>query len=137
MPPLRRTLPLSVLALAVALLPGATASGDAESTPLHFELRASVPAADSVLAAAPARVQLWFSQEPQLEGARIRIVDGGGDLVEMGPTAPVPDTATSLRADVRGAMGPGPYVVHWRAMARDGHLVTGEIPFEVAAAPLR
>lgn len=137
MPSLRRLLPLAAVTLAAVFVPGLVDTAAAGSTPRHFELRASVPAEDTVLSAAPERVQLWFTQEPQLEGARIRIVDAGGDQVEMGPTAPVPDTATSLRAEVRGSMAPGAYVIHWRAMARDGHLVTGEIPFEVAAAPLR
>ena len=97
----------------------------------HFELRRSVPDAEAVLEASPERIQLWFSQEPQTEGARIRLVDGAGDLVELGPTAAVPDTATSLRADVPAPLSSGAYTIHWRAMARDGHLVTGEIPFEV------
>lgn len=97
----------------------------------HFELRRSAPEADAVLETSPEHIQLWFSQEPQTEGARIRLVDAAGDLVELGATAAVPDTATSLRADVQTPLGSGAYTIHWRAMARDGHLVTGEIPFEV------
>lgn len=97
----------------------------------HFELRRSAPAADSVLDASPDRIQLWFSEEPQAEGARIRLVDEGGTPVELGATAVVADTATSLRAEVPTPLEAGAYAVHWRAMARDGHVVTGEIPFRV------
>lgn len=103
----------------------------------HFELRRSMPAADTALDASPERIQLWFSQEPQTEGARIRLVDGTGELVELGPTAVVPDTATSLRAAVPTVLAPGPYTVHWRAMARDGHVVTGEIPFSIRESASR
>ncbi len=98
---------------------------------LHFELRRSSPAADTVLPSSPPRIQLWFSQEPQTEGARIRLVDSAGEQVELGATAPVPDTATSLRASVPTSLAAGGYTVHWRAMAADGHVVTGEIPFSV------
>ena len=30
-------------------------------------------------------------------------------------------------------MAPGVYVVRWRAVAKDGHVMTGEIPFTVLA----
>ncbi|MBT8335753.1 MAG: copper resistance protein CopC [Gemmatimonadetes bacterium] len=113
----------------VALLAVATVAQT--SIARHFELRRSAPDAEAVLESSPERIQLWFSQEPQTEGARIRLVDGAGDLVELGPTAAVPDTTTSLRADVPAPLASGAYTIHWRAMARDGHLVTGEIPFEV------
>lgn len=121
-----------VAALAVAAALPVFGTPAVTASPLrHFELRHSVPAADTVLEASPDRIQLWFSQEPQTEGARIRLVDGAGELVALGATAPVPDTATSLRADVPTALDAGAYTIHWRAMARDGHVVTGEIPFSI------
>jgi methionine-rich copper-binding protein CopC len=117
------------LGAVVALLAATTVAET--SLARHFELRRSAPEAEAVLDASPEHIQLWFSQEPQTEGARIRLVDGAGDLVELGATTAVPDTATSLRADVPTSLAAGAYTIHWRAMARDGHLVTGEIPFEV------
>lgn len=121
-------------ALAAALAASILAFGVpavASSSLEHFELRRSAPAADTVLAASPERIQLWFSQEPRAEGARIRLVDGAGEQIELGATAPVPDTATSLRASVPTTLTAGAYTIHWRAMAADGHVVTGEIPFTV------
>lgn len=120
----------------LALVAGVLALGnsaDAASGLRHFELRRAFPAADTTLPAPPELVQLWFSEEPQSEGARIRLLDAAGELVEMGPTIVVPDTATSLRAVVPAPLPAGNYTVHWRAMARDGHVVTGEIPFAVRA----
>lgn len=123
-------------ALIVALLgvvAALTAPAEAPSAERHFELRRSAPGADSALAASPDRIQLWFSQEPLAQGALISLVDAGGEVVELGATAVVPDTATSLRAEVLTPLASGSYTVHWRAMASDGHVVTGEIPFSVRA----
>ena len=129
-----RTVPSLRLAVgsAIALLVVGAASVDSAPA-LHFELRSSAPEADAVLDSSPDRIQLWFSQDPQKEGARIRLVDGSGDLVELGATEAVPDTASSLRAEVMSPLTDGSYTIHWRAMARDGHVQNGEIPFEVRA----
>lgn len=125
-----------VAPLAVALL-GATVAlstpPEAPSAERHFELRRSIPAADTVMPASPERIQLWFSQEPNPTGARIGLLDAGGDAIEIGSAGLVPDTATSLRAELLEPLAAGRYTVTWRAMAADGHVVTGEIPFTVAA----
>lgn len=130
-----------VAPLAVALLGAAVAlssPSEAPSAERHFELRSSVPGADSVLPASPETIQLWFSQEPNPTGARIGLANAAGEAIEIGAAALVPDTATSLRAELLEPLAAGSYTISWRAMAADGHVVTGEIPFSVEAdAPSR
>lgn len=126
----------AVSSVVIALL-GATlalsSATEAPSAERHFELRRSAPAADTVLPSSPDRIQLWFSQEPNPTGARIGLADAAGEAIEIGAAALVPDTATSLRAELLEPLTAGSYTISWRAMAADGHVVTGEIPFSVAA----
>lgn len=121
-----------VVCAVVAVLLAVSGAG-ADPVARHFELKRSLPAADSALATMPDRVQLWFTQAPQLEGARIRLVDASGGLLPLGDVAAADGDPTSLLAAVPEAVAPGRYTVHWRAMAQDGHMVSGEIPFTLGA----
>lgn len=120
--------PLVVLLLTAAV--GATPTRGLEGA-LHLSLLRSSPAADTTVAEAPDTLRLWFSETPQLSATSVRLVGPEGDLVETGDPAFGDDEETLVEVVVAGEVSPGTNRVLWRTMARDGHVLTGEISFTV------
>jgi len=134
---MRTALPTTLigsLALVCAVaLSGFGGSPEATRTEVHFELKTSAPLADSTVA--PTReVRLWFTQEPQDGTTQIRVMKGD---VQVPMTAAQEDAedATSYYVSIERPLSPGAYRVMWRSMAADGHVVSGDFGFSVAAAP--
>ena len=98
----------------------------------HTRLVKSAPAKDTVLAAAPASVQLWFSEQIDLTTSRVQLVDAAAKPV---PTAAL--TRDDTKADqpvvarVSGALANGVYTVNWSTASDDGHAVKGSFNFTV------
>ncbi len=124
---IRRALPLFAVLLTTVLV-GAHAAPDHGE---HLQLDRSAPAADSTVST-PAEIRLWFSQATQEDATSIRLVDGDGELVELGEVTPA-EGRTVHSASVPGALAPGSYTVAWRTMAADGHVVRGDFSFAVAS----
>lgn len=117
---------LGRLLLAVLLIAGFAAGLPTASA--HTALTASDPAADSTLAAGPARVTATFNEELQPTFASMTVVGPDGNLWSSGD------------AEVRGAtvgvavrpLGPaGKYTVNYRVTSADGHVVSGSWSFTV------
>ena len=122
--------------LAAALL--ALLWGGAAPAWAHSSLISSSPAADSVLAQPPDRVELVFNEEIRDFQPKLAITVGAADPVEVTPTV---DGAT-VRADLTGlglATGSGGTPVAWkigyRVVSADGHPVSGLITFSVGDGP--
>ena len=121
----------ATLLLAVAL------TTPAEAARRHLRLEKSSPAADTVLAASPAALELWFSEKVELGVTRIRLEGPDAkpvalgalkfDVRKPGATAEVPSVVAAIPA----ALAEGPHVVRWSTASRDGHVVKGEIAFTV------
>jgi methionine-rich copper-binding protein CopC len=92
----------------------------------HPHLERSTPADGSVLSAAPAQLVLQFSEAAQL--ATLSIERGGG---EKQTVTTLPETAQSRIVIALPALSPGGYVVSWRVVGVDGHVVPGRIQFTV------
>jgi methionine-rich copper-binding protein CopC len=97
----------------------------------HLRLVKSVPGKDSVLAAAPTHVMLWYSQEPQARLSAITLTGPNGATVSLGPVTQCPTEKELLFAKVDGAMPAGAYKVAWRTAGSDGHVIGGEIAFRL------
>lgn len=123
---------LPVLLVAATL--GTSETAHATPTELHFQLVKSDPAGDTVIGEAPAAVRLWFSQEPEIEGARVRIMGPDEVLVAMSDVHQDETDKTLVSAAILGELQPGTQTVIWRAMGRDGHVVTGEFTFSYDTA---
>ena len=113
-------MPKRLLLLTLALMFAASAEG-------HAKLRASVPAADAQLAAAPKTLTLTFS-----ESARIAVLT----LATQGkPITLKIDRAAAAATEVSIALpelAPGTYQVTWSAIsADDGHVSKGSFSFSV------
>ncbi|HXW75561.1 MAG TPA: copper resistance CopC family protein [Steroidobacteraceae bacterium] len=89
----------------------------------HAHLQQSSPADGSVLNAAPAQLVLHFSEAARLTGLWI---ESGGARQAVGS---LPDTAQATIVVPLPPLTPGSYVVSFRALGADGHVVPGEIRF--------
>jgi copper transport protein len=92
----------------------------------HAHLEAAAPADHSVMRAAPAMLMLRFSEPVQL--TVLAIARDGGPKQKLAPpqksqgeiTVPLP------------ALEAGHYVISWRALSADGHVVPGQIQFTLS-----
>ena len=116
---------LPLLALALALV--ATQTG----WTFHLKLLRAEPGADTTLTEPPAEVRLWFSQPVEPRATSIKLTDDAGTTHELAPISVGSDKG-AVSAPVGRTLGAGRYTVAWRTMARDGHVVRGEIGFAVA-----
>jgi copper transport protein len=97
----------------------------------HAELVSSDPGYGDRLVTAPAEVRLEFSGAMDLTGARLTLQrKGSGTAEALRPTLASPD-----RRVVAVALPPrlpdGDYTMVWFFLGNDGHLMGGEVPFQV------
>ncbi len=125
-----RSLRLPLAALVVAVLATVAASAPAER--FHTRLVKSAPAKDTVLAAAPAALELWFSEKIDLAASRVQLVDAAAKPV---PTAAITRDDSKpnepVVARITGPVADGVYTVNWSAASGDGHPVKGSFNFTV------
>ncbi len=104
----------------------------APASQAHTELISSSPAAGSTIDV-PTSIELTFSEAPLLEGSAIVIHDPEG--IELA-TSELSLNGTSLSLPWPEEAQPGKLLVSWRAVADDGHVLTGEFDFEYTAAAI-
>lgn len=97
----------------------------------HNKLASSTPADKATLDAAPAALELNFSDATWLE--TVELFDAAGTAVPLEFTAPT-DQASSFSVALP-ALPAGTYVVKWLVEGSDTHRITGEFSFTVAASP--
>jgi len=114
-----RTLSLSLLMLAAA----ATAQA-------HTHLERSIPA-DKSRVQAPAAIEMHFSEVAKLTALTLQ---KGKEAAQ--PIKPLPAKATAEVSVPVPTLAPGDYVVSWRVVGDDGHVMSGNFGFTVdPAAP--
>ena len=94
----------------------------------HAHLVSSTPAASATVHAGNVAIELRFDSRVDAQRSTLGIEIAGGS----GQAAIVHDTQrgeTTLNA--HADLKPGQYVVRWQALAPDGHITRGEIPFTV------
>ena len=96
----------------------------------HNRLLKTEPAAQAALKTAPARVQLWFGEKPDMTITKIT-VKGPSGPVDVGPAHPVSEKVIAL--DFKGKLAAGEYTVSWQTAGDDGHVSKGDFSFSVAA----
>jgi methionine-rich copper-binding protein CopC len=101
----------------------------------HTGLRKATPENGSAVAEAPKEIVLEFSGAVRLTA--VSLASAAGKQVDTGavPT----ETAQRFVVPVGSLLAAGDYVVTWRAVGADTHVVSGEVKFKVdgsaAAAP--
>jgi methionine-rich copper-binding protein CopC len=93
----------------------------------HAHLEKASPADGSVITHAPQSLVLEFSESAQL--AALWIAKDGGSREKI---ASLPQQAQQRIVVPLPALVPGNYVVSWRVMGADGHVVPGQIHFTLS-----
>ena len=104
-----------LLALSMATTSGALA---------HAHLKTSVPSDGSILGAAPSELVLEFSEAARLTA--LWIERSGAEKQKVSPLPQEPRTRIAVPLV---KLAPGDYVVSWRVLGADGHVVPGKIRF--------
>ena len=100
----------------------------------HITLEASLPEDDQTVEGEVTEVRLFFSDAPLMRGASIRVVNASRRLVRSSPPEADADDPKQLAVQIAPALPPGRYVVQWRCIADDGHVMRGDFAFEVAGS---
>lgn len=128
-----------VALLGAALLPGLGADA---ATPVVDELVPVVPhivleksePADEWSGAGPVQeIRLFLSGAPLMRGASVRVVTSSRQLMRTAPPAPDPEDPTQIFVAIDPPLPSGAYVVQWRLIADDGHVMRGDFTFDVTA----
>ena len=96
----------------------------------HAHLQKAIPADGSMVSKSPANVVLSFSEPARLTACWIQKGDGPKQKLRSLPTTPAQQISVPLPQ-----LGPGAYVLSWRVVGADTHIVPGQIRFTVSAAP--
>jgi hypothetical protein len=105
----------------------------AAPAPRHLALVKAEPAASATITASPSVIRLFFTEAPQVKVTTVRLLDASDKERPLEAPYAEPDpkvVATALKAPIQ----PGAYKVLWRAMAKDGHVVSGNFTFTLSAA---
>lgn len=121
---LRRTGCCVLLALVVAWSGAVSA---------HARLTKSKPAEGAEISAPPSAVTLWFNEQPESEFSTVKVLDAAGKVVVEGVLSRT-RTPNGLRLKVPAALPAGAYVVRYRILSVDGHIIEGQFDFRIAAA---
>jgi len=93
----------------------------------HTRLSESVPADEAVIAVAPEEIILGFSAAVRLTAVSVHKDDGAKQALEPLPV----ETGERFVVGISD-LSPGDYVVSWRAIGADTHIVSGEFRFTIA-----
>ena len=98
----------------------------------HMHLKTSVPAEGSVVTLSPTNIVLTFS-----EAARITALTVQKDGDAEWKLSPLPTTPAKQVAIPSPKLAPGKYIVSWRGVGDDGHVMAGKLHFTLdpAATP--
>jgi methionine-rich copper-binding protein CopC len=93
----------------------------------HAHLKDAVPAEGSTVKASPDHIVLTFSEAAKLTALTIQ-KDGEAEQ----KLAPLPKEESAQLSVVVPKLSPGKYVVNWRVVSDDTHIMSGKLHFTVA-----
>ncbi|MCD0482302.1 FixH family protein [Streptacidiphilus sp. ASG 303] len=117
---------LTVLGTVLALLLGGAGPASA-----HAALVSTDPPQDAVVATAPSRVVLTFSEGVTLAADAVQVFDPSGRRVDRGPAAHDGGRTATAAVGLGSGLPQGTYTVSWRAVSDDSHPVSGAFTFSV------
>ena len=94
----------------------------------HAVLVASTPKAGEVVHARSLDVELRFNSRVDAPHCTLMLASAGGAAVSLPIGKQEQPNGFRSHAD---ALRPGAYTLRWQALASDGHITRGEIPFRV------
>ncbi len=93
----------------------------------HTHLESAMPADNSVLTSPPAQLMLHFSEPTRLTAVTIQ-KDGEKEQQRVDALPKEPAAALSVPV---APLAPGKYIVNWRAVGDDNHLMSGSLHFTI------
>ena len=90
----------------------------------------SQPARRAVLTHPPERVELWFNERLEPAYSSVSVATADGTRVDRGDVTVGPDDPHRLAVTLP-ALEPGRYVVRYRVLSVDGHVVESNFGFTV------
>ena len=93
----------------------------------HAHMEMSVPAANSTVASMPAQIMLHFSEATKLTAVSVEKADGSGKQELKAGT-----DAKAMFMIASPKLGAGVYVIKWRGLSDDSHVVNGTVKFTVS-----
>jgi methionine-rich copper-binding protein CopC len=111
-------------AVALASLLGATGAL------AHAFVDHAAPAVGSKVAAVPAEVTVWFTEELEPAFSGLRVEDAAGHTIAAADKAVDPSARSVLRLPLP-RLAPGRYRVVWHVLSIDSHATEGDYTFEV------
>ena len=118
-------------AVVVGLLVALLAVAAAVPASAHAMLERTSPGADSVVARAPDRVDVSFSESVSLVPGAVRVYDGALGEVDTGAASHPDGDPTSAVVDLPPGLAAGTYTVTWRVVSADSHPVSGGFRFSI------
>lgn len=108
----------------------AVASAAAGAAQAHAKLQASVPQANSTLAASPKQLRLKFNETLEPAFSKITLTDARNAEIAVQHVEIEKADPTVMTATVP-VLGSGTYHVLWTTMTHDGHKAKGEFTFQI------
>lgn len=122
--------------LLVAGIAGILAAGiafGAAPAQAHAVLLQTSPVDGAVLAQQPVQVTMRFDEAVTLTSNSVQLFDADGHPVPAGRPAHPAGSGSTIAAALPARLGEGTYVVSWRVVSADSHVVSGAFQFSVGA----
>lgn len=101
----------------------------------HAQLERAEPRPDTVLAQAPERLQLWFTEALEPGFSDIQVLDANGQRVDRGDSRVASDNAQAMTVSLP-PLDKGVYTVAWKTLSQvDGHTVRGTYSLLIGVEP--
>lgn len=95
----------------------------------HSKMAESSPAAGEIVKTGLSEIKLNFEKAVRVTLVKIT-QEGNKELIE--PTSELPKSFVDKIELIVPPLNPSTYKVEWTAVAEDGHIMQGEVPFTVA-----
>ena len=99
----------------------------------HTALKSSIPAKGAAVAS-PKTVSLTFTEAVNVNLTTLAITKTDSSVVES-LVVPKGAPAATVSAPVTKTLAAGKYLIRWKTVSDDGHVVRSVIPFTVTAKP--
>ena len=100
----------------------------------HLKLTKTFPSKDTTVTVSPSAIKLWLSEPADLAASKISLSSVTGTPVALAKLSREPNKGAPIEAKLIKPIPPGMYVVTWKAMSKDGHVINGAYGFLVAMA---
>lgn len=107
-------------------------TGTPQLAAAHAALVKSTPARRATVAQPPTKVELTFSERLEPAYSTVMVVDSAGRQVDLRDAALAPGDSRRLAVSLP-PLSTGTYIVRFRVLSVDGHVVESDFPFTVGA----